>query len=218
MTVEEFLSWLTLTDLSSHDREATRAMLERVLRGLPEKECYDELAETIEQHLDDPDFQPERLAELHQRFSHLLPRAQTPLEMVEAGLEQVADRLEEEAYESDRLARFETLLRELDADPAEPDRVRSEQRLSALEAEFRAIWTDYAALPVREEEVTAESVTGHRYLEDAFASWFQAFAQAREGELDEAWESACEGNRLLLAVSTWSDSLREQPSANMGEG
>ena len=218
MDVEEFLSWLALTDLSGHERGATRDMLERVFQALPEKKRYDDLAEALEQHLEDPDFQPEKLAELRDRFSHLLPQSLTPLEMVEEGLEQVAGSLDEEAYGSDRLDRFEAILRGLDSEPDEARGLRLEGRLTALEAEFRAIWTDYSAIEVEEGEVTAESVAGHRYLEDAFASWFQAFAQSREGDLDEAWESACEGNRLLLAVSTWSDGLRDQPSANMGEG
>lgn len=218
MDVEEFLSWLALTDLSAHQSKPTREMLERLFPAIPNSSQYDELASAVEGFLEDPDFHPEQLSQLRERFAHLLPRAQTPLEMVEDGLERMAEGLDEEAYESDRLVRFEAILRGLDSEPDEARAGRLLQRLDALEGEFRAIWADYSAMDIQEAEVTAESVAGHRYLEEAFQSWFQALAQARDGELDEAWESATEGNRLLLAVSTWSDSLRDQPSANMGEG
>lgn len=218
MTVEEFLSWLAVTDLAKRDRYETREMLSSFLNQLPDDPEYDELADTLERHAEDPKFIPDHLAGLYERFRHLLPEPPSPLEAVEDELDEIAQELEPESLQTDRLLQFEEILRGLDENPSAARERRLRERLAALENQFCGIWNDYLKLQVAEAEVTAESVAGHRCLKDAFNLWFQAFQQANQLELDEAWESACEGNRLLLTVSTWSDGIRQEHSAEIARG
>ena len=218
MTVDEFFSWLAVADLPHLDRHQTREMLLELLDNIPPKAKYDELHDVLEDLVEDPNFMPDQLSEMRGRFAYLLPEAQSPLETVEDDIDEIAQGLEEEAYETDRLMRFERILKGLDDQPDERAEKRLQTQLDSLEAEFRGIWNDYLKLSVAPSEVTAESVGGHRFLEDAFNMWFQAFEFAHELELDEAWESACEGNRLLLAVSMWSDEIRTEATAEIAHG
>lgn len=218
MTVDEFFSWLAVADLPHRDRHETREMLLELLDNIPSKAKYDELHDVLEELVENPDFVPDQLSDMRLRFAHLLPEAQSPLETVEDDIDEIAQRLDEEAYETDRLRRFEKILKGLDDEPDERAEKRLQDQLHSLEAEFRGIWSDYLKLNVDASEITAESVGGHRFLEDAFNMWFQAFELAHELELDEAWESACEGNRLLLAVSMWSDEIRTEATAEIANG
>ena len=218
MTIGEFFSWLAVTDLSQGDPEVTREILGEVLANLPEGKRYDPLADCLEGFVEDPQFAPQQLAKFPQLFAHLLPKPQSALDVVEDELDQIALELDPDACETDRLVRFERILKGLDSDPDELSRRRLQNQLSSLEGEFRAVWEDYLKTRVTPSEVTAESVGGHRFLEDGFTMWFQACTQAGSLELDEAWESACEGNRLFMAVSNWSDQLRDENTAEIAHG
>jgi hypothetical protein len=55
--------------------------------------------------------------------------------------------------------------------------------------------------------MSGESAAGHRYLQDGFACWFEAFHLAKAGRLEEALIAASEGNRLFRAVAQWSDQV-----------
>lgn len=215
MTIDEFFSWLAVTDFQERDSSDIRKMLDSVLDQLPEKEKYDDLADVLEELVAKPDFSPEDLDGLRERFIHLLPEAQRPLDQVQDDLELIAQGLDEASYETDRLQRFEKLLQGLENASDENALASLAAQMRELEGEFRSIWSDYQTIPVSPSEVTAESVGGHRFLTAAFDMWFQAFQQARANEFESAWGSASEGNRLLLTVSTWSDQLRSETTAEI---
>ncbi|MCA9778700.1 MAG: hypothetical protein KC800_18355 [Candidatus Eremiobacteraeota bacterium] len=81
---------------------------------------------------------------------------------------------------------------------------RLEQALAELDQLLVSAWEPYAGMSVTEEEVTAETVVGHRLLKEGFDQWFKALDEAelaagQEGCFEQALSLAEEGNRLLVA-------------------
>ena len=80
-----------------------------------------------------------------------------------------------------------------------------EQVLSELDQLLNEAWEPYASLSVTEEEITAETVVGHRVLREGFDFWFKALDETElavneEGCFEQALSLAEEGSRLLVAM------------------
>lgn len=217
MEIPELLSWLSYTDLSTQPEHQVLQLLHSVLEAYPEERevcrVSDELLADLEELLgeDQPDLTP--LSQWPTRYGDLLKPRETSLEAVEKQIEALAENLEPEQFATVRLTRLERILNQAE----EEWTPELESELQEVEAQVRQAWSDYSKTEVKPDEVSAESVGGHRFLEEGFQNWFEAFELTRRGEFDEAWEAANEGNRLMMAVSIWSDSLRVQPFANLGE-
>lgn len=217
MEIPELLSWLSYTDLSTQPEHQVLQLLNSVLEAYPEDRevcsLSDELLADIEELLeeDQPVLAP--LGRWPVLYGALLKPQDTSLQQVEKKIEELAENLEPEQFATDRLMSLERILNEAE----EGWTAQLEAQLGEVEAQVRQAWTDYSKTEVKPDEVSAESVGGHRFLEEGFQNWFEAFELTRQGDYDEAWEAANEGNRLMMAVSLWSDSLRVQPFANLGE-
>jgi hypothetical protein len=76
--------------------------------------------------------------------------------------------------------------------------------IDKVEETFLATWDGYEQSDVLEEEITAESVLGHRLLREGVEAWLEALALFRDtlGNLDRAGILALaeEGQRLLIVV------------------
>lgn len=213
MRLGEFFSWLSTADLTEQDAGAVKAMLEEVIDQLPDCKRFDALAEALEEHLEDPYFAPSQLNSLLNRFSNLAPRELPAEETIEESIDSIASNLSAEQLDSEKLRLFEEVLHGLQQESSQGRRHALELELAELEAHFRTIWNDYRSIPLTPGEVTAEAVAGHRLLENAFGLWFSALNHAADSDYDKAWEEACSGNRLLIAVSCWSDGLGSISSA-----
>lgn len=71
-----------------------------------------------------------------------------------------------------------------------------EERRNVLERAQHA----YSQTPVLSEEVTAETVVGHRLLAEGIQGWLSAVDCLTSGEWDRGLREAENGNRLLVAV------------------
>lgn len=189
MTVSEFLAWLHLADLEGMSEAALRQRLEQLLEQAPEQ---------------GPRLLEELLAEWPEVYSQLLPEQLAELENLEEALQSRADEVED--VESPHLRTFREILGNLATQGMERQARRD---LEALEAEIGKAWDEYRNEPVEPDAASAESVAGHRLLEEGFQCWFEAFELVRAGEPEEALAAAAEGNRLLRVVAEWSDEVTQ---------
>ncbi len=210
MTVSDFLAWLQVADLEALSDDALRRRLEEVLDAAPERgdRPTEELLDELEDQLDARTLDRALIQEWPEAYQvlHLEPLAQ--LEEVEERLHTRVEQVEDEATETPRLRRFEAILQLLEAKDTEQGALaRAWEDLERLEIEIGKAWDEYRAEPFEPDAVSADSVAGHRFLEDGFNCWFEAFEMARVGEPKEALIAATEGNRLFRAVAEWSEEL-----------
>ena len=92
-----------------------------------------------------------------------------------------------------------------------------EELMAALEtmrARLDAAWLDYSRTPVEEHEVAAESVVGHRLLQEGFELWFQSLeeleqALAQGSTFDPGLQTAENANRLLVTIERLRDRVQQ---------
>lgn len=214
----ELLSWLRITDLESRSSDEVLRVLDEVLEAYPESREVSELEESLLAEVEEASEYEEPdlalLKGLPERYAELGPRADSPLEEVERRLGELAESLTPEQIATARLLGFSELLATLSE--RDPDEVRG--ALDDLERSLESAWSHYSEGRFSEDEVSAQAVAGHRFLKSGFQCWFEALEAARRGDVEGAVESASRGNRLLTAVSLWSDSLPRDASLTMGEG
>lgn len=215
MEISELLSWMQFGDLATRTEEELRESLEDVLDSYPEDRSVSQgeerLLSRLEDLLEQDSLNFKRLRDLFERSEGLSRADVSPLTELQRRLEAVAMALSEEEWMTERLQRFSDLLLQAEDGGHEQALVS----IAAIEVEMQSTWDGYQAREITEEEVSTESVVGHRFLEEGFEGWFEAFELAREGDWDEAWLSAVDGNRALTAVAIWSDSLRTDGSADI---
>lgn len=76
--------------------------------------------------------------------------------------------------------------------------------------QFMGVWQDYESnTPVFDEEITQESILGHKFLKEGLAFWLEALQelQSVSPDLDQVWEKAENGQRLLVAVQILEEEL-----------
>lgn len=210
MTVSDFLAWLHVADLEELSDEDLRQRLNAVLDSAPEESdrISEKLLDELEDQLESNTIDRETVLEWPNVYQSLLPEPLEQLEEAEERLHSRVDEVEDDALESPRLRRFELLLQTLGASGLEESVLtQAWEDLETLEMEIGNAWDEYRAEPFEADAVSAESVAGHRFLEDGFNSWFEAFELARVGEPQDALAAASEGNRLFRAVAEWSEDL-----------
>ena len=206
-----------MTELENKTPDELRSALEAALESYPEEREVDEdeeaLLDLIEEQLDLEQPSSKDMACWPQQFVRLLPRTVSDQERVDNALEKLANGLLPEQYSTARLQLFGDLL-----DRAEKKGLVAVQgELDSLCTILKRARTDYRETRFSSEEVTAQAVAAHEMLEEGFAHWLEAFPLAKDEQWDEAWSAASEGNRCLVAVSLWSDSLRSDSAAGIGE-
>lgn len=90
-----------------------------------------------------------------------------------------------------------------------------ERELQEIDGEVELAWDEYAQLHIREDEVTLETVLGHRFLLEGLEGWKaaveEAFRAAEEGDsVDRALEFAEQANRMLVAVGVHAERVAQQ--------
>lgn len=90
-----------------------------------------------------------------------------------------------------------------------------EQAIAELGELFENAWGPYSTTPITPEEITAETVVGHRLLQEGIQGWFDALEQLElamcgEGDFDEALETAEVANRLCVAVQKLALRVRQE--------
>lgn len=218
MELSELLCWIGVTDLEVKSSDEILTVLDEVLRAYPESRSvsdleYDFLAELEEAaELEEPDIV--LLRSFLPKYAALMPKPESPLESSERELLELAESLSPEQVTTARLSSFLELLQAIEESGVE----ESMAALESLESRLKSSWESYIAGRFQEDEVSAQSVAGHRFLEAGFQCWFEAVEAAQREEIEKAQEAAWEGNRLLSAVSLWSDSLPRDGSVSMGQG
>ncbi len=217
VTIQDFLAWLYVVELEDVPSDQIRDILNALLaqtetedtHSLTETELVEEFYDRVEAQLDAEAFDLDEIRNWPDAFAALQKGPLLTLESMEAAIEEIMDRLQDHQISSIPLQRFQYLLKN---GAATLEEVTSEAVVSALDAMERVIhaaWVEYHANPFKPEAITAESVATHRFLLEGFDCWFDAFDLVHEGALKKAILSANEGNRLMTAVSIWSDSLLE---------
>jgi len=84
-----------------------------------------------------------------------------------------------------------------------------------MRARLVEAWVPYVETPVLDAEVTAETVVGHRLLQDGIEGWLHALDQmerAENGEMsfDDALATAEKANRLLVATQRLAHRVAEE--------
>ncbi len=77
--------------------------------------------------------------------------------------------------------------------------------IDLVEEKFLSTWESYEGSDVLEREVTAESVLGHRFLQEGLEGWLASLDTFRDGlstgvDRSEVLSLAEEGQRLLMTV------------------
>lgn len=211
METEHFLAWLHVADLETTGEENLRTLFEQVLESAPEEASsdLDRFLDELEDQLDADALDYQTILSWPETFSALLPQSLDPMEDLEKELEARADDVTDGQTESPLLKRFRECLDRLRTEPDKEATVMAWKELENLEAEIHQARSEYAAEPFSPEAVSAESVAGHRFLEEGFECWFEAFDLAKVGQVDEALACAMEGNRLFRVVADWSDEVTQ---------
>ena len=217
MELPQLLRWLELTDLESTSSQDLKAVLEETLEAYPESRNVSEeeegLLELIEDELDELEPSAMRLGRWPQQYAQLLPTVLSEQDRVSLAFQTLAEKLSPEQYTTARLELFGELLDQTESLGLEA----TSGKLHQLEAAILQAHRDYQSTSFTSEDVTAQALVGHQFLEEGFEHWLDAFSLSLQMRLDEDWNAAVEGNRCLVAVSLWSDSLRCEPSAGIGE-
>ena len=84
---------------------------------------------------------------------------------------------------------------------------------------FERAWEPYSTTAIAPDEVTAETVVGHRLLQEGLQGWFDALEQLElamsgECEYDDALDTAEQANRLCVAVQKLALRVRQEAAAN----
>ena len=87
-----------------------------------------------------------------------------------------------------------------------------EEILDQVEDDIESSWQHYSELKIGEEEVTQETIIGHRLLLEGLQTWLDAVSQLFEAaEGKESWETGLEsaewGNRLLVTSEIYARRL-----------
>jgi hypothetical protein len=85
---------------------------------------------------------------------------------------------------------------------------------------FEKAWEPYSTTAIAPEEITAETVVGHRLLQEGIQGWFDALEQLElamngECEFDEALETAEMANRLCVAVQKLALRVRQEAAGRV---
>lgn len=211
METEHFLAWLNVADLEATGDDGLRDLMEQVLEAAPEEPggLLDSLLDELEAQLDAERLDHDAILAWPDTFSALLSPALEPLEQLEEELDSRAEALDESALESPRLRLFRECLERLRSSADREQTLAAWSELERLEAGMQEAHAEYLSEPFTPEAVSAESVAGHRLLQDGFECWLEAFDLAKVGEADEALALAAEGNRLFKTVADWSDEVSE---------
>lgn len=132
----------------------------------------------------------------------LMPEAEeTPGEELERHLREVAAELPESDWYTET---YDQVARAVEAWQA-GDAMPLLQAMDEVQARLEASWEPYYHSPIAAEEITAETVVGHRLLLEGVQGWFDALECLRlasDGQMDweEALAPAEAANRLLVAV------------------
>lgn len=204
MPLQTLLAYLRATPLDQVDPTETRLLVRSLLNDLPQPVPPDllELAhrlERIEDAMSTGSDATEDLAALLRSFD--APEAASPGEQLEQWVREVAAGLSQEEWYTETYASVEAAVAEFqEGNPGPLERV-----LQEVASRLESAWEPYYHAPVAAEEVTAETVVGHRILLEGVQGWFDALeclrlAAAGEFPWDEALAQAEAANRLLVAV------------------
>jgi hypothetical protein len=120
-------------------------------------------------------------------------------------LRELATSLAYEDWHTELYAAFEEALRSDELDGL----------ITQTRGRIEEAWESYCQTPVTDEEVTAQTVVGHRILREGFETWHEALdeAEAADGSVDQALALAQAGNRLLIAVQVQAQRVEQMASS-----
>lgn len=204
MSLQSLLAYLRATPLDEVDPTETRLLVRSLLGDLPQPVPQDLLdlahrLERIEDAMSTGGDATEDLAALVRAFDE--PQAASPGEQLEQWVREVAAGLSRDEWYTETYASVEAAA----ADHQEGNPEPLERVLQEVASRLEGAWEPYYHAPVAAEEVTAETVVGHRILLEGVQGWFDALealrlAAAGEFSWDEALAQAEAANRLLVAV------------------
>lgn len=204
MSLQSLLAYLRDTPLDGVDPTETRLLVRSLLNDLPQPVPPDllELAhrlERVEDAMSTGGDATEDLAALLSSFD--APQAVSPGEQLEQWVRQVAAGLSRDEWYTETYASVESAV----AEYREGNRELLERVLQEVASRLEGAWEPYYHAPVAADEVTAETVVGHRILLEGVQGWFDALealrlAAAGEVSWDDALAQAEAANRLLVAV------------------
>lgn len=87
--------------------------------------------------------------------------------------------------------------------------------LNPLYENVKEAWRIYTKTLVHEDEVTIETVVGHRLLKLGTQLWMQAFERAGQGHFEEALVKAEQATRHLVAVQIYAEDIEEESSTRI---
>lgn len=184
--MDTLLSWVRVSDLEQADVPAVLALVRDALRELEPDEQAAEALQAIEEQLLAGHVPVWELQRFAQDFDVASPQF-SECEQLESEFRRIAAELPEEEWRTPRIGEIEAWL-----DGAEVD-------LEAIRATVLSSWNRYQQTPLSADEVTAETVVGHRLLLEGLEGWLEAL-DALEAEEEGALEQAEAANRLLVAV------------------
>lgn len=121
--------------------------------------------------------------------------------LLEQEFRRAASELPEQEWATDA---YQGALRAIEAyEAGDDDALENWSR--ALSERLETAWNQYSEVPVLSEEITAETVVGHRLLKEGFQGWYDAqelliLAAEEDGDFEEGLARAEEASRLLVAV------------------
>lgn len=208
MSFRTLIEWIHVSDLEDAELEQVRPLVRSALDSLTqEDDPRREALVNVENLCWEGAVPAEELRALAQEFEDfvdgeldeesLLPEG----ERLELEFRRLAESLEPEDWYT---TNYQLVLKAVNSckkgDPAP-----LEQAIADLGELFENAWGPYSTTPITPEEITAETVVGHRLLQEGIQGWFDALEQLElsmcgEGDFDEALETAEIANRLCVAV------------------
>ncbi len=189
--MDTLLTWLRISQLETTEPEPVLELVQAALDEVDEEHPAYAWLVSLEVDLEDGKLPLSRLERFRERFSEA-PKTLDDCAELEARYRRLAEDLTAAEW---RTRRLERVFRWLEGEPEDLEAIR--------EAIFTA-WEQYQGVSLTADEITAETVVGHRLLLDGLERWLEALdglaTAGTAAEEQEALGKAIYANRLLVAV------------------
>lgn len=199
---QTLIAFLHVADLETADLLEVRGLVSAATRSLLEDDPRLPDLQICEEELWQGAMPLERLQMLVSNWeSYEQPETVPEGVLLEQEFRRMAAELPEQEWATDA---YHGALRAIEAfEAGDDDALENWSR--ALSQRLDSAWAGYSDVPLMPEEVTAETVVGHRLLKEGFQGWFDAqelliLTAEQGGDFGEGLVRAEEASRLLVAV------------------
>ncbi len=200
------LAWIRCTEIEYADVTETRILVQNALESLAFDDPRRPQVKAILNELWEGAIPVQAFWDLADQWEEDLEEQPAEVQKLEQEFRALAQSLTAAEWFSRSYGRLLKSLQQLDDGQSEPFYEYVESKRHLLEE----AWNRYSQTPVLKGEVTAESVVGHRLLQNSIDAWLHSLdllesAAESNASFNDGLAQAELGNRLLVAVDRLND-------------